>query len=247
MSWRTILLGLAAFLVALVAVFPARWIGGLLPSTVQCDGWRGTLWRGRCRQLTVTVPGQPPVTVETAGWTLHPLPLLRATLSVEVAVTDARGDVSGHVELTRKGQLVMRDVSARALLDPQLPTAMPAGWSARVELADLGLQWAGNELLALQGDLRFSDLRDEQGRLLGNYHLSFPATREPPFKGQLTDEGGPFELQAAVELTRDRRWSLQGKVRPRPDADPALVQYLQVLGGADANGRYPLGAEGTFR
>jgi len=246
-KWRVALLGLAAFLVALVAVFPARWIGGLLPSTVQCAAWRGTLWRGRCRQLTVSVPGQPPVTVETAGWTLHPLPLLRARLSAELVLTDARGDVSGHVELSPRGQLLMRDVSARARLDPNLPTAMPAGWSARVEIGDLGVEWQDNELRDLQGELRFFDLRDEQGHLLGNYHVKFPATAAPPFKGQLTDDGGPFELQAAIELTADRRWSLHGKVRPRADADQALVQYLQILGGADSAGQYPLGAEGSFK
>jgi hypothetical protein len=174
------------------------------------------------------------------------LPLLRARLSVEVVLTDARGDVSGHLELSRKGELVMRDVSARALLDPKLPTAMPAGWSARIEIGGLGFAWLGNELRDLQGDLRFFDLRDDQGHLLGNYHVNFPATEAPPFTGQLIDDGGPFELQAAIELNAGRGWKLQGKVRPRPDADPALLQYLDVLGGPDSAGFYPLGAEGRF-
>jgi hypothetical protein len=245
-NWRTVLLGLMAFLIALVVVLPASWIGALLPPIVQCEGWRGTLWRGRCRQLTVRPPGVPPVTLETAGWTLHPLPLLGARLSAEVVLTDARGDAAGHVELTRKGALLLREVSVRALLDSKLPTAMPAGWSARVEVSALDLQWQANQLTQLQGDLRFLDLRDERGRELGNYHVNFPATDTPPFKGQLNDEGGPFELQGAIELTMDRNWSLQGTVRPRAGADPSLTRYLQLLGGADPAGRYPLSATGSF-
>jgi hypothetical protein len=59
--------------------------------------------------------------------------------------------------------------------------------------------------------------------------------------------GGPFEVAGTLELDTDRRWSLEGKVRPRPEADAAVARYLQFLGAADAAGRYPLSLTGTFR
>jgi hypothetical protein len=171
-SWRALALGLAAFLLALVVVLPAPWIGGLLPPSIQCGDWSGTLWRGRCRQLTVAAPGVQAITLETTGWILRPLPLLRARVVAEVVVTDARGDASGRVEFTHKGLLALRGVAARARFDPGLPTAMPAGWSGRVEVNGLELDWQANTLRHLQGELQFFDLRDQLGRQVGNYSVS---------------------------------------------------------------------------
>ncbi len=246
MNWRVLLLGVLAFVVALLAVLPARWVGGALPSSVHCEQWRGTLWRGRCRQLAVVVPGQPSLKIESAGWHLHPLPLLRTRLSAEVVLTDARGDASGHLEFSRDGRLTLRGVSARLLFDPKLPGPMPQGWSGRVEIHDLQLDWNVDQLRHLQGQFRFFDLRDAQGRELGGYSLDFPPSTAPPFKGQLVDEAGPLELHGTLVLTPDRSWTLQGTVAARPGADPALQGMLGVLGQPAADGRYPLSATGRF-
>ena len=246
MNWRVLLLGVLAFVVVLVAVLPARWVGSALPSSVHCAQWRGTLWHGRCRQLAVVVPGHPSMKIESATWTLHPLPLLRARLSAEVALTDARGDASGHLEFTRAGLLTLRGVSARVQFDRNLPSAMPQGWSGRVELHDLELDWNADQLRHLQGKFRFFDLRNAQGVELGGYSLDFPPATAPPFKGQLVDEGGPLELHATLLLTADRSWTLDGTVAARTGADPDLQRMLGALGPAAADGRYPLSASGSF-
>jgi hypothetical protein len=246
-SWRVLLLGLVAFVVVLVAVFPAGWVGGLLPAFVQCGNWKGTLWRGSCRQLTVALPGKPRVTLESTGWTLHALPLLRGRVAAEFVVADARAEASGHVELARGPSMVLRDTSARAAVDPQLPTFLPPGWRGHVEVAQLELDWVANELRHLQGDLRFLDLQDEKGQAVGSYHLVFPPSTAPPFKGQLNDEGGPLDLRGTLELTADRHWTLDGSVVGRGGNASGIAANLQILGAPDASGRYPLSATGSFR
>jgi len=247
LNWRAALLGLLAFALALVAVMPAGWIGGFLPPIIQCAKWQGTIWRGSCRALTISAPGVPPLTLETSRWKLHPLALLRGRLSADAELTDARGDASGQVQFTFGGRLILRQVSARIIFDPALPTAMPAGWTGRAEASDAELDWQSNELHHLQGELRIFDLRDDQSRELGSYSLVFPPSTQPPFSGQLADTGGPFEASGTLELSMDRRWSLRASVRARPDADPGLTRYLGMLGGPDASGRYPLMLEGSFR
>lgn len=244
---RAVLLGVLAFAAALVVVMPAGWAGSLLPSMVECARWHGTIWRGGCRGITINAPGTRPVTLENARWELHPAALLRGRMSADIALTDARGDATGLVQFTFGGMLMLRGVSARALFGPDLPTAMPAGWSGRVEATAVELDWQSNELHHLQGELRLTDLRDEQSRELGNYTLAFPPATEPPFTGQLVDNGGPFEASGKLELSMDRRWSLQASVRARPGADPRLAGFLGVLGGPDAAGRYPLSLEGSFK
>ncbi len=247
MSWRVLLLGLVAFLVALLVVLPARWVGGLLPPGVQCAEWRGTLWRGSCGQLAVAVPGHPPVRIESTSWKLHPLSLLRGRLSADIALTDARGDATGQVEMTRSGQLVLHETAARIQLDPQFSGGLPAGWRGRVEMQQVELDWQANQVHRLGGEFRFIDLRDENGREMGSYQLGFPASSTPPFNGQLSDQGGPLDVQASVGLGADRSWSLNGTVAVRQGGDTSFRRYLEVLGAPDAAGRYPLSASGTFK
>jgi hypothetical protein len=244
---RVLWLGVAGFLLAMLVVLPARWVGGLVPATAHCAEWRGTIWRGQCQQLRVTVTGQQPVTLEAASWKLHPLRLLRGRLAADVSITDARGDASGTIELARGELLVLHGVSARALLDPQFPGGLPAGWRGRLEMEGLGLNWQHNQLLQLQGEFNFLDLRDEQGHELGSYHASFPAAAAPPFNGQLTDLGGPLELRATLGLTVERNWSLNGTVAVRGGNEGRFTRYLEALGAPDASGRYPLSATGTFK
>lgn len=247
MSWRVLLLGLAAFLVALVVVLPAGWVGGMLPANVQCANWSGTLWRGQCAQLTVQVPGQAPVVVESTGWRLHALPLLRGRLSAEVTLADARGDASARIQMSRSGLLVLRDVSAQLRLDPQFSGGLPSGWRGGVEMQQVELDWDARRVKHLQGEFRFTDLRDERGRAIGSYLVSFPPSTAPPFTGQLSDQGGPLQVQATLQLAEDRAWSVNGTATPRGDADASFRRYLEVLGAPDAAGRYPLSVSGTFR
>jgi hypothetical protein len=239
-------LGVAAFLVAMLVVLPARWVGGLLPPAAQCRQWGGTIWRGRCNQLTVQVPGQRPITLESASWRLHPLRLLRGRVAADVVLEDPRGEATGSLELARGG-LLLRGLAARAQLDPQFPGGLPAGWRGRLEMQSVDLDWQANSLQHLQGEFRFFELRDERGRDLGSYQAIFPAATAPPFKGQLTDLGGPLELRAAVELSVERNWSLNGTVMVRGGEDGGFRRYLEALGAPDASGRYPLSATGTFK
>jgi hypothetical protein len=242
-----VLLGIAAFLVAMLVLLPARWVGGMLPPVARCMEWSGTIWRGQCGQLTVQVPGQRPITLESASWKLHPLRLLRARLAADVVVEDPRGAATGSVEVARSGLLVLRGVDAQAQLDPQFPGGLPAGWSGRLEMQALDLDWQIDRLQGLQGEFRFLNLRDERGREIGSYRASFPAVDGPPFRGQLTDLGGPLELRATVELTVERNWSLNGTVMVRGAEDGGFRSYLEALGAPDASGRYPLSATGTFK
>jgi hypothetical protein len=162
-------------------------------------------------------------------------------------MTDARGDVAGHVELARGGLISVRNASARVLFDPQLPIAMPTGWRGRMELQGFELDLRQEQLRHLQGQFSFFDLRDEAGRDLGDYKVIFAPATTPPFKGQLSDAGGPLELQGTLQLTADRHWDLTGTVMARAGADTALTGDLAALGAPDANGRYPLSATGSFR
>lgn len=242
---RILLLGAGAFVVALLVVLPASWVGGLLPEGVQCAHWRGSVWRGQC--LTLTIAQQPqPAVIDTLQWKVHPASLLRLTVAADVALTWAQGDAAGRLELRRGGLLQLRDVSTRALLDRQLFGALPRGWRGRLEATGVQLGMQGRTVQSLAGELQLHDLADGGGKALGSYRLAFPGATQAPFAGQLQDLGGPFEVQANVSIGADRSWQLQGTVATRGLDAQAFGQQLELLGPADANGRRQLSAAGTF-
>jgi hypothetical protein len=88
---------------------------------------------------------------------------------------------------------------------------------------------------------------------LGGYTLLFAAASVTPgadVTAQLSDTGGPLELQATVNFSADgHTGTLMGSVRARPDAPAALrtqLGQLAQLHAADAQGRIPVDLEFTL-
>jgi hypothetical protein len=246
MKLRVFLLGLLAFVLALLVVFPARWLAHGLPASIQCRQWRGSLWQGGCDGVQVAQPGTGAFELETLRWHVHPATLLRLRLEADFSTTYLQGDAKGLLAVGRGGALEVRNVSARALLDRALFGALPAGWRGRLEIAQLALGLQGRTLRQLAGELQLQDLDDGRGNALGSYRLVFPAAGTAPFTGQLQDAGGPFEVRAEVKITGERAWTLDGTVLPRAGASAAYTRHLELLGPADAGGRYRISAAGTF-
>lgn len=247
MRWRLLLLGLAAFLIALLTVLPARWVAALaVPPQIQCERWSGSIWRGACQGLVFTPPNAPPVTIETFRWELQPRALLSLAARADFALSHAEGNAQGRIEL-RGDRLQLTDTRARTLLDKRLLGALPQGWSGQLDAHDLQLDLHGNTLHALAGNVLLQDLVDGRGGRLGSYRLVIPPAAEPPFRGTLNDEGGPLQLRGDITLEADRSWTLEALATPRPEADAGLRRQLELLGGADASGQYRISIAGSFR
>jgi hypothetical protein len=247
MKLRVVLLGLAAFALALLVVLPARWVGGLLSPQLQCDAWSGSIWRGQCKGLVLQLPGSPPEPIESLRWKLHPTSLLRLVLRADFDVSAEQGTGSGVVELGRGGRIAMQDVAITMQFDRRLVGMIAPGWNGKLHGKQLAIRLHGKQLLTLAGDLQLTDFNDGRGGALGNYSLKFPPASAAPFVGVLQDNGGPFVVTASLTVNADRSWLLDGTVAARPDAPQALQRRLDLLGSPDASGRRRLGAEGTFK
>lgn len=247
MRWRLLLLGLAAFLIALLTVLPASWVAALAaPPQVQCGRWSGSVWRGDCQGLVFTPPNAPPVTLDSFRWRLQPAALLRLAVRADFALVQADGTAQGRIEL-RRGRILLGDAQVRTLLDKRLLGALPPGWHGQLDARELQLDLEGNTLHALSGNVLLHDLQDARGNPLGSYRLVIAPATAAPFRGTLADEGGPLQLSGEVVLEADRSWMLEALATPRPDADPGLRRQLELLGGADASGRHRISVAGSFR
>lgn len=243
---KAILLGLAAFLLALVLVLPASWVGRALPEGVTCARWAGSIWRGQCGELTVRDSGTGVMRIDSLRWKLKPLALLRLNLSADFEGSWPSGKANGRIAVAPGGALRLRELDGASLLDRTVVRSLPSGWSGRVELRDVEFDWNGGTLGRLGGELLVQDLVDGRGNSLGSYQLQLAPGDTPPFTGQLRDTGGPIEVDAQLQLAADRSWSLEGRMRARNAADQALGRKLDMFAAADATGWRRLSAAGDF-
>lgn len=243
---RLVLLGLAAFLLALVVVFPASWMGALLPAAVQCENWAGSVWRGQCRGMALQDGGKVVMRLDALQWKLRPAALLRLKLAAQFDSRWPQGEAAGNVAVGPGGAIEVRGMSGRSVLDKRFFGAMPAGWQGHIDIRDFDLDWQAGTIGRLVGQLLVTDLADARGMVLGSYQLVFPDA-PAPYTGQLTDAGGPLEVNAQLQLTQDQNWSLEGRMRTREGGDARLGRALDMLSSPDATGWRRLSAAGQFR
>ncbi|MFO1503033.1 MAG: type II secretion system protein N [Steroidobacteraceae bacterium] len=249
---RFILLGLAAFLIALLVVFPAAWIKSFLPAQVRCASLAGSIWRGQCNDLALAQPGKPALRLDSVNWRLRPLALLQARLRADVAVTGANLAARGELTLRSGGRMHVESLDGSLALDHARLAALPAGWTTQAEARDLSMDVADGRITAVGGALLARQLRDSRGTAFGDFRLQFPRQEAPPFRGTLSDEAaavgaarGPLQLQSQLTVNADMSWQLKGTVMLRPGSPPQLGSALDQLAPVDLNGVRSFSLEGT--
>ncbi len=238
--------GAAAFLIVLIARFPARWAVRVLPRGTTCLQLGGTLWSGTCTGLLA--PGAP---LGDLTWTTHPLPLLIGRLSVSVAWALPNGSISSRVEFRPTGSIIAENVRATLPLSHALIAQLPPDTQGLLQIDLASLHFSGKRITAIQGDFSVRGLA-VRGESLGDYRVSFPGssaasgisggpTDEPT--GRLEDLGGPLSVQGTLRLTPAPGFVLNTLVAARPNAPRDIVRNLRLLGSPDAQGRRPFTTE----
>jgi hypothetical protein len=211
-------LALIAFVLFLLARFPAAWALGTLPAGLACDAVDGTVWNGTCTGLML----RHRQLIGDLAWQLHPLRLFLGRVAAHVELTQAGDYVNADVEVTPRGRHFWASaVHANVHLNPALMPQLPNGLRGvvRADLASVELDHG--RLADLQGHIEAHDLVQGGANTteLGNYALTFAptATRSVPV-GELHDLGGPLDLSGRLRVTADPGFLLDGTVAPRPTA-----------------------------
>jgi hypothetical protein len=213
---RAILLGLVAFLAVMLVRLPAKWLLPLLPAAVQCKVASGTVWHGSCDALTFSDGKSTPFVLQQARWTLHPLSLLRARLSADVAVQGDWGQASAAVILGTGSHLVVNALAASGTLDRRLLPVLPAGWRGSFEARDVAFELRKQRLLMLRGIASVHGLQDGAGKPYGDYQLQLAPAEGAAGIGDLHSRGGPVPVAASVRVAQDFNWTVDGTVNGSP-------------------------------
>lgn len=241
---RAIILAVMAFALVVVVRLPARWVSALLPHGMQCQQLDGSAWNGSCTGLT-----SGDNTLGDVTWNLQLLQLLRARLDLRLDLRGAGSSARGDLALQFGGAVHCHDVTVDVPLTSALVSSLPAGAHARLQGKLARLDWTGKYLSQVQGELLVQDLVGPRGQAFGSYQVTFAPTdsgRAELPTGLVRDAGGPLQLQATLQLTRDPGYVVDGRVAPRPSASADIVDMLKYLGSPDAAGQRPFSLAGTF-
>jgi len=239
------LLGLAAYVVFLLATLPAAFAWQFLG--VRLDGLpalsapppSGTLWAGEFHDIAYR-----DLVVESLSWNLRPSELMTGRLGLDWQLSGPFGHGSGRlafgagdVELAD----IRLDVGAAAItaVAPQLGFPMEgrflldlrrgrASYERGVSQADGVLGWidAGAGLTKAHdlGDLRADIIHAEDGGV----RLS------------IADQGGPLRLVGTAQWDRVDGLRFEAQAGARDGAASELVEGIEMLGRPQADGLYRL-------
>ncbi len=246
-----LLVGLLAFGVTLLLRAPAeqlvtRAAKPLAQQQVHLIGVGGTLLHGHAAQL-----GLRGSDLGRLEWRLHPLSLLLGEVAVSFTLEGPDGRLSGELSVAadqslRLGPLQGRLPAAALLALAELPLPVVVEGYAAVRLDTLQLDPHGLPQRA-EGVIGWQEaaLRSPQAMALGELQLRLE-TRDDGIHGTLVEGGGPLRLEGTLTLTPPGAWTLDAGLAARPEAVPALGNYLRMLGNPDAEGLYRLRQNGQL-
>jgi hypothetical protein len=244
---------LAVIVVTLVAL-PASMVRRFLPPTITADDFSGTLWHGSAGSVTLNSRK-----LGAVEWHLHPAALLHMHASADVHWVKVGFVADGTADADSKS-VTLTHLQGGGPLDDIADLGLGHGWRGTTSFnfseIKLALGTGDPKLVSAVGDLSVANLTSPMvadGADIGGYtlHLANGAiTPDSDASAELSDTGGPLELQATIHLSSGGHTGmLSGTVRERPGAPASLhrdLEQLAQLHPRDASGRIPVDLEFTL-
>jgi hypothetical protein len=248
-----IALGVGALAAFAVATLPAGLAGSQLGRYgIGASAYEGSIWSGRATglQLGGSLLGD-------LQWHLNARALLGGRLAGHARLDGLGGslDTDFDAGLSGNSQLGATVFSFPVDTLGQLPFGVPKGWRGRIRGTFADIEITNGWPAKVHGTLDMDDLIAPPPRNanVGSFHIVLPhpqPTGAASLPGHLTalvtDQDGPFAVQAQLSIATDRSFLLEGTVKPR-GAVPEGMQYsLDLLGPPDATGARPFSVSGTL-
>lgn len=240
-----LIIGILVFLCSAVLQAPAATVYGWLApdaahASLQLTGISGTVCKGRAAQLSLG--GQP--AIGNMGWQFQPLQLLLGRASLRLSGGDQGTLLDGTVFALPSGTVVVSDFRlngpVKALLTALGQAFVPVEGTAAIDLSELRLRQAWPQSAA--GSLTIRGLAWKLGRdpvPLGDFEALFE-NETGGIRATLRSLDGALELQGEGSVGQDRRYAMELRMKPKPDAPPLVNNLVKNLGAPDRQGWYRL-------
>lgn len=240
---RWLVAGLAAFVIGLVTLFPARvaweWFA---PPGIALSGIDGSVWRGSASEASAHG-----LYLRELAWRMNPGALLTGRLAYHVEGAPGGGALAADVAVTAGGRVRITDLTGTVPLPLIEALAGVPGMGGYAQATLATLEIAEGVPVAADGLVEVTNLvlPFVAPTSLGGYRAEFQ-TREDGIVAAVRDAGGVVDLAGQLTLGRDREYEFLGYVAPTGDTPPGLVQQLQYLGSPNTQGQYELRLSGRY-
>ncbi len=250
---RYLLIGLAVYVVYLLAGFPAQvalhWFA---PEGVKGYGVEGSIWNGRAQAISAG-----PTVIGETSWRLSRTWLLAGKMSADIKASIGRSRVNtGASRFVFGSHLKLRSLQGIVYAD-DLPPALLAGLrnqgitglEGRIGLSFQELVLADGWPSDARGsvDLVELDVATPFGaEQIGSYEVLFDGRSDGELNGQLADTDGPIALQGQVTFLPERGYRYRVVATPKPGAPQSIVQALSATGKPAPGGGAEFSDQGTL-
>jgi general secretion pathway protein N len=249
--WRWLAVGVIAYLLFLLATFPAaRLTAKLQTKGVVAAGVSGSIWHGTAAALQING-----IALGATEWNIHPWRLVLGTLSVDIHAKRDDGYADATVLTGFKGATTIRDLRGslpvNALSTLGLPGGGAYGWGGTIQVKLDELVLTNNWPTAIKGSVDIANLFGpaQQPTQLGGYRIVFaaPSATASEVQGNVTSmDDALLDVAGTLRLSPNRTYVIDAQVGTRANAPASFVKTLQYLGLPDAQGRRPLSIAGSL-
>ncbi|MDB4223397.1 type II secretion system protein N [Granulosicoccus sp.] len=237
------LLGIVAFLVTIVALFPAApVVDRIRPQlgSVALEGVNGKLYKGVIDTVSST-DDLLPLEFQNVGWALAPGALLKGGAGASFSFDGYGGSGQGLAIRSWNGSIDITDFDFNAqakALEPLLPVPI-ASFSGELTGNIERLSLVDNLLAEARGTLSWNNaaLQTPIPTSLGDVEVVIKPEGEQAHLVTLKASGGDVAMDGSVTLSLNGDFTADVLFTPAPSASEAVRNGLRQMGRADAQGR----------
>lgn len=245
------LIGLASYLVAMIAFFPASPLIDKLREQmplVAMQGVHGKIYNGVIDSVRST-DDLLPLEFRNVGWTLAPSTLLSGGAGATIRFDAYGGQGSGKVQRQWNGDMVVNNFKANLLakeLEPLLPVPV-ASFSGEVSADIEQLRLANQVLTRLSGTLKWENavLESPVQTVLGDVNIDVEQAEGEAHIVTVAARGGDVSADGTVSITRNGDFSADILLTPSGTAPADVVNSLRQIGRPDSQGRVRIQQQGN--
>ncbi len=236
MKW--FLLGLASYLIILIATIPVRPVYSLFADSLaplSLQGVQGKVWNGRASAVHYNNLG-----VGSISWNYRPAELMTGRIGFDFTNEDRQTRTAGIAGVSLLGTPYLSNVKGYApasnLYNMLGTYPLTLGGKMQYDMSHIRLK--NNQIDYIQGSITWlnATIRAPFQAKLGKLDMQV-SSQDNSILIQISNKGGQLGIDGSITVQMDKRIQTDIRITPRKNANPNLINVLRSFGKSDRSGR----------